>query len=385
MQFHLLGTPNYIGGWETSPNNPFNTKIIYMARMLKRMGHTSFYYGVEGSVIPDAEVIPVISKKEFEKIYGSRRRNDIDHLSESSGPIWTDFNYRTVEEVQKRFKDTNKEFLINFMGYAHRPLTDKVKDKIICIEPGIGHAGMYLEHKAFESYAWQNFLYAKSNTDYNVFPNMYDRVIPAYFDKNDYPFSATKEDYFVFIGRKTWGKGLSVAIDLTYKLGKKLVVIGGGSLEEARNTCTCKSTDHVEETGVLSLKHKVRYLSRAKALIYFSLYVEPFGHAPVEAMMCGTPVISSDLGAFSETVQHNVTGFRCRNWNELVWAGKLVQTLDPAKIRKYAEDNYSLEATIPKYEEWFSSLIALKNGGGWYDLSEEVCNFNVLEKKYAQK
>jgi glycosyltransferase involved in cell wall biosynthesis len=72
---------------------------------------------------------------------------------------------------------------------------------------------------------------------------------------------------------------------------------------------------------------------RAKALIYYSTYIEPCGHAPIEAQFCGTPVITSNYGAFTETILHGITGFRAHTMDELYWAGNNVDKLNPADCR----------------------------------------------------
>jgi glycosyltransferase involved in cell wall biosynthesis len=384
LYVHILGMVHYVAGWETAPNNPFNTKIIYMLKMLRMLGYKSIYYGVEGSNVPYAEVVPVITQAEFKRIYGSRDPNALDNLSDESGLAWDLFNRRMVLELPKRIKNPRKEFLLNFQGSAYKPITDAVKDKLLCIEPGIGHGGQYLDYKVWESYAWQNFMYGHYGSSVNVFPSLYETVIPAYFDKEDYIFEPVKDDYFLYIGRITWGKGISVAIDVSRRLGKKLIIIGGGDFKEVAKVAGQEfDLSHVEYLGVLSKKHKVRYLSKASALFYFSLYVEPFGHAPVEAAFCGTPVICSDLGAFTETVQHGVTGYRCRTYDDLYWAGKSLKRLDPQKIRQYAVDNFSLEAIAPKYDQYFNQIIDLNNGGGWYTVNETVpAQFKPLMKRY---
>jgi glycosyltransferase involved in cell wall biosynthesis len=110
-------------------------------------------------------------------------------------------------------------------------------------------------------------------------------------------------------------------------------------------------------------------MSKATALFVPTIYIEPFGTVNVEAQACGTPVITTDWGAFTETVLHGTTGFRCRNLREFLLAAEDVKKLDPKVIRKWANDNYSLEAVGFKYEQYFKRLYGIW-GKGWYETED---------------
>ena len=57
--------------------------------------------------------------------------------------------------------------------------------------------------------------------------------------------------------------------------------------------------------------------------------------------MCGTPAITTDYAAFSETARHGVTGFRCHTLEQFGWTTSAVRDLGPAAIRRIAVANYS--------------------------------------------
>ena len=86
----------------------------------------------------------------------------------------------------------------------------------------------------------------------------------------------------------------------------------------------------------------------------------------MEAQACGTPVITTDWGAFTETVIDGVTGFRCRTFGEFKRAAEKVETLDPHVIRDHAVNSYSLDVIGKKYEDYFVRLLHLWDDG-WYE------------------
>ena len=88
-------------------------------------------------------------------------------------------------------------------------------------------------------------------------------------------------------------------------------------------------------------------------------------------MMCGTPAVGKDFGAFVETISEGVSGFTFSTLQEAVDATEKAMTLDRRQVRQYALDGYSLDAVAPMYDRWFSNLDSLW-GAGWTALREAV-------------
>jgi glycosyltransferase involved in cell wall biosynthesis len=82
-------------------------------------------------------------------------------------------------------------------------------------------------------------------------------------------------------------------------------------------------------------------------------------------MLCGTPVIASDWGSFTEIVTPDV-GARFRTLKQGVEAVELVRSLRGKQVRQAALDRFSLEAVGPKFTRWFDQLDSLW-GQGWYE------------------
>ena len=68
-------------------------------------------------------------------------------------------------------------------------------------------------------------------------------------------------------------------------------------------------------------------LGRACAMIFPIRWPEPFGLVMVEAMACGTPVVTTNWGAAPELVDDGVTGFRRDGDDDLVEAIGAARTL----------------------------------------------------------
>ena len=105
----------------------------------------------------------------------------------------------------------------------------------------------------------------------------------------------------------------------------------------------------------------------AKCVLLPTVYTEPFGGVAIEAMMTGTPVITSDHGAFTETVPCR----RCRPHTEAEWLAALgvALTKDPAALRSHALSRYSTAVIGPQYHEIFQQIPQMRRTG-WHGSQE---------------
>ncbi len=139
-----------------------------------------------------------------------------------------------------------------------------------------------------------------------------------------------RQDYYVFFSRLVQYKRADIAIDACMKLGKKLVVIGGGP-DEKKLKARAGVNKNIIFAGRASDESVRNYLYECRALIFCA--EEDFGLTPLEAQSCGTPVIAFGKGGARETVVDKKTGifFMEQNANSCAEAILHFEELDKEK------------------------------------------------------
>ena len=89
---------------------------------------------------------------------------------------------------------------------------------------------------------------------------------------------------------------------------------------------------------------------------------EPFGLVMVEAMACGTPVLAMPGGSVPEIVKDGVSGYICRSVREMSKRA-LGLDLNPVMVRRYIEDNFSIEKMVKRYIALYDETLNEKRSG----------------------
>lgn len=373
MKFHVLGLPHTVSS-KAYNACAYTQKVVKFCKMMTERGHHVIHYGHKDSDLICTEHVSVLTNEDWKIAYGDYDWRKNFFKFDISDYAYQTFFKNAIAEIQKR--KTPLDFILPFWGSGVRPICDAHLD-LICVEPGIGYAGgHWAPYKIFESYAIYHAYYGLEGVG-TCKQSWYDTVIPNYFDPDDFLFSEEKDDYFLFLGRVYAGKGIDVAIQVTEKIGAKLVIAG-------QKPDDINFPPHVEYVGYADVEKRKQLMSRAKAAFVPSLYAEPFGGVQIECLFSGTPTITTDWGAFTENNVHGITGFRCRTFDEFVWAAKNINKIKPKDCREFAVLNFSLDKVADMYEDFFMSILDIYGKRGWYEEHPDRPNLNFRKKYYPK-
>lgn len=261
------------------------------------------------------------------------------------------YNTEAIKAI-KRNKNSG-DLLLCVWGYDNKIIASNFPDLKVA-EPIVGYrvSAIFSNFRVFESYAHMHAYYGYANKTLEA--QWFDTRIPASVNLKEFNFSTDKHDYLLFIGRVTPEKGIHLAVQVAKATNQKLIVAGPGSLKACGYP---EVPSHVVEVGLAFSEKRAELLSNAKAILAPTYYVEPFGNVTIEAYASGTPVIATDWGAFSETIEQGVTGFKCREFKEFTQAIDNIDKLDNLACYKKAVNLYSDEVVHAQFNDYFNKLV----------------------------
>lgn len=369
FRFHVLGVPHTRTNLDYT-GCAYTQKAYKFCKMMTERGHTVFHYGVEGSDPICTENVVVVSNEIYNRVYGEHDFHSKFFRYDVTDECYLTFYANATSEISKRAGEF--DIVLPFWGAGVKPICDALDEHFVIIEPGIGYGeGSWSEFRVFESYS---IYHAYCGTDAIQFCNMnnYDVVIPNYFDKEDFEYNPNgrlEDPYFLFVGRVYDGKGVHIASQVCSKLNAKLKIAGQLG-DEYRDI---EWPSNVEFVGYVNKDQRSELMRNAVASFLPSQYLEPFGGVQIENLLCGTPTITSDWGAFAENNIEGVTGYRCRTFDDYVRAAIncLEGKISHEDCRKKGLE-FTLENIAPKYEKYFEDVYNIYNNEGWYHLKEDT-------------
>ena len=353
--FHTQSRPEY-------SHCAFTGKAMRFPRMMQPHGYEVIDYSNAGSLAEANEHVEMLSEPEFEQLYGARERTAFygdDAVVGSRGHQL--FEERLVADMGKRLEVG--DIVCHPFGHAHERLLERFPH-VPHVETGIGYPTLMAKSfRIFESYAWMHYHQGRENRN----GRNYEWVVPNYFDLDDWDPQYQPGKYLAFLGRICSIKGMDTIRSIAEHSPWPIVLHGQGDPAEWNHP-------NIEYRGPIHGKERSEFLRNARACLMPSVFTEPFAGAGVEAMLCGTPLIAVDYGAFTETVIEGVTGYRCHTLQDWLDAIEACGELDREVIAAFTRRRYSLETCGKQYDRIFRMISDLR-GDGWYTLRKSSETF----------
>jgi glycosyltransferase involved in cell wall biosynthesis len=305
-----------------------------------------------------------IRTKLFKELYGNRDvmpTDFIGDLANTGNELYRIFNERLKIQLARNL-DTHDIICLPF-GYAHESaISDFTNPKV---ETGIGYPNSYQSFRIFESNAWYHYEIGregKSGHDYNW-------VIANYFKVDDWDFNPNPEKYVAYFGRLSDIKGVHIVKEIALKRPDlEFKICGQG------DPTPYLVAPNITYVPPIHGKSRSEFLGNAMAVFMPTRYVEPFGGVTVEAELCGTPVLGSSYGSFTETIEHGKTGFQCRTLGDYLAGLERIENGEISReyVRNFAVENYDMYKLAHKYDAAFKQIHDISTNDGWYSKRSNI-------------
>ena len=365
---HIVGLPHTVVDANYS-HCAFTGKVLRFAKMMQGRGWYVVEYSNEGSKSSAKEKIPILSKKDLLEM--TKRKSDNEDFSADihNEVLTTKYWDKVCVALKSRVED--RDIVCHVFGPSQRLV--EAAPRCFHVESGIGYtrADGVMPYRIYESSGWMHWHYGKRSLEWG---RNYEFVAPNYFDSDDWTVveKPTGQRYILYFGRITVSKGLDTLVAIAHEMPEKeFLLVGQGDpipwTSKAKN---------IRGLPPVSGSDRASLLGNADVVLAPTNFIEPFCGSAVEAQLCGTPVVTSAYGAFWETVEDGVTGYRCNTLADYIGAIRRAPLLDRLTISERARRLYSLESVGRIYDQIFRTISDLKEDG-WY--SKTSHKFNSIE------
>lgn len=157
--------------------------------------------------------------------------------------------------------------------------------------------------------------------------------------------SYDKEDYYCFIGRLSFEKGIETLIEAARTLPYHLKIIGSGPLadilkEKAKGA-------NIEFTGYKEWPEIKEIVGKARFSVVPSEWYENNPLSVIEAQCLGTPVLGANIGGIPELIKEGVNGMCFESRNIMDLKNKIekmfILNVDYKQLAKSSQIRYSSE------------------------------------------
>ena len=334
------GVPNFVG--------------LLSAQLTKR-GHNVDVFTVGTSKV-SAHKIDIFEKGSIE----AGLLHDAQEARDIAATIKT---FRILEQTEKNYdvihnNQWNSLALLETMKFAHafstvhNPTNHHTVTQALAVDPAFSHAKLVAISDS-----------QRADSKFHFFDRIYNGI-----NLQDFTFVASAQKYITWLGRYSPVKGLIEALHMTHELNAPFRFGGSPAIAEYEKLAHDLANEYgATNIGLADPTLRNTLLGQARVLLYPVQWDEPFGFIFVEAMACGTPVITYDRGAASEIIVDGVTGFVVPKDDEVAMKAALQKIITMPEdaytkmrraCRTRVEELFTIEKMTDQYEQLYEKIIA---------------------------
>ena len=322
---------------------------------LAALGHEVFLFAPKDSSV-SCRVFPYLEQSEFYCGLDSPLREKVSVGELASKYAYAMAAYKKADIIHNHVLSQSPVNIdIPIVHTLHGPANEATIKKCVELSKFSNHHFVTISNK-------QKKNYATISSRVNFIGTVHNSI-----DVKSIKWNAKKEDFFLFVGRVNWEKGLEMAIRVASKANINLVMAVKMSEEFEKEFYRAEIKPLIDQypKGLLLKLHEdlpremiLDLYRRAKCTLFTSQWEEPFGLVMIESMACGTPVIGLRRGAVPEVIVDGKTGFVVDNEDEMIQAIKGIDKIKPEDCRRHIKENYSREKMAENYVSLYEKILS---------------------------
>jgi len=314
--------------------------VIAFARFLARAGADAGYsvltYGPE-AVQPEPKYIALIDTAMRYRLNSTTE--EWPPAAQCTPELTAAYNKKATEQVRRRLGSDN--YILLFGGINQKPIAD-----------AIGNANNIYVHaeklpssymlSLYPSYSGMNLSYGQRHGDgINRAGGQYFDSVVYYSPPHSVGLQQTRENFLLYEVNQTDGQLVKMISEAV----------------------------RIEAVGIdrytLDTDQYYYFVSRAKCFIAAPTMIDVLGIEIIEALSCGTPVVTVDWGISTELIIQGLNGYRCRNIGEYIHAISNLGDLNPTTIKYHFNQKLDYDIAKTKFEDFLKQVADIW-GEGFY-------------------
>jgi len=259
-----------------------------------------------------------------------------------------------VEEAYRRANDF--DIIHNHIEYLWLPYSTRIDVKSLSTYHNV------LPHE------WRQFItkfplhpsVSISHWQRSQFPRLnWSGTIHDGISLSTYTFIPQSKSYLAFVGRIEPSKGVEEAVQLAFLLGMPLKIAGNITnptyFQQVQQLIGNSSL--IEYCGILSECEKNEFLGNAEWLVYTSGQQDPFAMVLIEALACGTPIISLKGNCSEEFIRNGVTGIILNSISDSLNVDRGKAEMMRESCRQDFEQRFTSNVMASRYLQLYEALL----------------------------